>query len=284
MTNCNSNDVLSTDNVTTPGIADTGCSHLFVPANSGCPTTQLQQPFPVTLPNGHGLNTTHETKLPSPNLPDKPKTLVCYLTHAKPSSPLGPSAMQDARPHLANTMCTSNKKNKTLLTGTCNLHTRLWNLPLTRQLVPKQGPSATANTVVQASDISDLIQCLHAACFSPSPSTWIKAVNNNFFTTWPGLTAQHIQKHLPKSPATTKGHLDQTRQGIQSTKTHQQKTAIQPTHWTKLKPPTVSLLLLLPATRKREPSIWTSLAVSQNKAARACNASLLSTTARATRF
>ena len=38
----------------------------------------------------------------------------------------------------------------------------------------------------------DLAQYLHAACFSPVKSTWARAIDNNHFSTWPGLTLQLI--------------------------------------------------------------------------------------------
>ena len=38
-----------------------------------------------------------------------------------------------------------------------------------------------------------------------------------FFTSWPGLTAKAVAKYLPKSIATSKGHLDQMRKNIRST-------------------------------------------------------------------
>ena len=38
----------------------------------------------------------------------------------------------------------------------------------------------------------DLVQWLHAAAFSPSISTFLDAVEHNFFTTWPNLTPQII--------------------------------------------------------------------------------------------
>ena len=65
--------------------------------------------------------------------------------------------------------------------------------------------------------MSDLTQYLHAACFSPTPSMLIKAINNGHFTTWPGFTTEAVKKHLPKSDAMVKGHLDQKRKNIQST-------------------------------------------------------------------
>ena len=53
--------------------------------------------------------------------------------------------------------------------------------------------------------------------FSARPSTIIKAINNNFLTTFPGLTAKLIKKHLPISIATEMGHLRQEKQHLQST-------------------------------------------------------------------
>jgi hypothetical protein len=64
----------------------------------------------------------------------------------------------------------------------------------------------------------DLINCLHAACFSPVKSTWITAIKNWHFTSWPGLTEQAVEKHLSKSTSTTKGHLNQQRQNTRTTK------------------------------------------------------------------
>ena len=65
---------------------------------------------------------------------------------------------------------------------------------------------------------SKLAQFLHATCFSPVTSTFVKAIKNNNFTTWPGLTEQLILRHLPTSIATLKGHMKQEFQGLQSTK------------------------------------------------------------------
>jgi hypothetical protein len=64
-----------------------------------------------------------------------------------------------------------------------------------------------------------LIQYLHQCLFSPPKRTLIKAIDNNQFTTWPGLTAKAVQQYLPdSSPATDKGHMKRQKQGIRSTK------------------------------------------------------------------
>ena len=50
----------------------------------------------------------------------------------------------------------------------------------------------------------------HQACFSPPISTWIEAIKQNFFATFPGLTVNLVNKYTPKSDHTVKGHMRQT--------------------------------------------------------------------------
>ena len=45
----------------------------------------------------------------------------------------------------------------------------------------------------------ELVQYLHAACMSLTLSTFIKAIKNNYFISWLGLTPELVAKHLPKS-------------------------------------------------------------------------------------
>jgi hypothetical protein len=54
--------------------------------------------------------------------------------------------------------------------------------------------------------------------FSPEPSTFLRAIQRGHFSSWPGLTASLVTKHLAKSLATSKGHLRMQQQNIQSTK------------------------------------------------------------------
>jgi hypothetical protein len=48
-------------------------------------------------------------------------------------------------------------------------------------------------------------------------STWITAIKNGNFTSWPGLTEHAVEKHLSKSTSTTKDHLNQQRQNARTT-------------------------------------------------------------------
>ena len=74
------------------------------------------------------------------------------------------------------------------------------------------------NVIVRKTGLkSELAQFLHGACFSPVVSTFVKAIKNNHFTTWPGLSEKLITKHLPPAIATSFGHQNKERQGVQST-------------------------------------------------------------------
>jgi hypothetical protein len=64
----------------------------------------------------------------------------------------------------------------------------------------------------------DLINYLHAACFSPVISTWSKAIKNGIFSSWPGLNEHIVENHFSKSTSTAEGHLNQQRQNARTTK------------------------------------------------------------------
>ena len=84
----------------------------------------------------------------------------------------------------------------------------LWALPL-NQSPPTQHKS---NLALDNKTKQDLVMFLHAAAFSPVESTWIKAIQNGHFATWPGITEQSVKQYYTKSIATAKGHLKQSRQ------------------------------------------------------------------------
>ena len=59
---------------------------------------------------------------------------------------------------------------------------------------------------------------LHACAFSPAISTFQKAINKGFFITWPGIDTLNFKKILETTVESEKGHLDQERKNLQSTK------------------------------------------------------------------
>ena len=79
----------------------------------------------------------------------------------------------------------------------------------------------SVNHAYQITSKQKIIQFLHQCAFSPPPSTWIKAINNGHFRSWPELTAAAVQKYLSDATATTKGHMKKVPNGVQSTQTKQ---------------------------------------------------------------
>jgi len=107
------------------------------------------------------------------------------------------------------------KDGRTILHGTRSAN-GLWIMHLTNHTAGYQPartlPPVQAHVSAMTShSIVDQVQFLHAALFSPVPSTLLKAIRNGHFATWPGLTAANVSKHLPKSMAMAKGHLNQVR-------------------------------------------------------------------------
>jgi hypothetical protein len=96
--------------------------------------------------------------------------------------------------------------------GQCDHSTGLW----TGANSTKKDESI--NSVYEKSKVYDAIQYLHAAAGSPVPSTFARAIKEGNFTMWPTLNPEHVTKYLEKSKATVKGHLNQTRKNVRSTK------------------------------------------------------------------
>ncbi len=65
---------------------------------------------------------------------------------------------------------------------------------------------------------TELINYLHACCFSPTKQTFIKAIQKGNLVTFPGLSEKAVKQFLTPSVATAKGHLDQERKNLQTTK------------------------------------------------------------------
>ena len=75
-----------------------------------------------------------------------------------------------------------------------------------------------AENVYTITSKESLIRYLHQCLFIPTKKTLVKAIKNNQLTTWSGLTADAVHKHLPYAAlATYKGHIKRQRKGIRST-------------------------------------------------------------------
>jgi len=97
------------------------------------------------------------------------------------------------------------KDDKTIMTGPRDYATRLWTVPVEAYYNNKI--IHTANSAYTQKSAAELYAFLHACLGYPTVATLIDAIKNNRLSTFPGLTVEGVRRHLPKSIATSMGHL-----------------------------------------------------------------------------
>jgi hypothetical protein len=180
-----------------------------------CTNKQVaQKPIWVNLPNGAKIGSSHTAILPFPNLPQQ--ALQAHLfPDLSGQALLSVGTFCDAgctATFTANTVKIE-YQGDVVLEG-LREPPGLWTTTLT----PTQSQDGQANSAITDELKTNAVKFLHAACFSPTTDTWTKAIKQDFFKTWPVLTAPVVSKHLPKSVATAMGHMDQQRKNVRSTK------------------------------------------------------------------
>jgi hypothetical protein len=74
------------------------------------------------------------------------------------------------------------------------------------------------NNVYNLPSTEQAIKWMHTVCGYPVKLTWLKAIKAGNYVGWPMLTKCNIQKYYPKTIETAKGHLNQKRKNLRSTK------------------------------------------------------------------
>ncbi len=102
-------------------------------------------------------------------------------------------------------------------------HTGMWKLDLnpTTSLSTPEGqaaPNETLNVIFDLPSARETFLWYHASAEFPTKATFIDAVRNSNYSTWPKLTVTLINCYFPDSNETIKGHLKGQYQGIRSTK------------------------------------------------------------------
>ena len=171
------------------------------------------------------LVATQKGQLPlSPHLSKKAKETAIFkdLNSASLIS-FGQLCDDDCQVLLDKHECRVTKENKLIMHGRRNKNDGLWDIPIGNTPVHRKASppiQQSINIIIRKDKTKlDLIRFLHASAFSPAKDTLIKAIKKHHFKSWPGLTVKLVRKSLPDSVATAKGHLNQERQGLQSTKT-----------------------------------------------------------------
>ena len=196
--------------------ADSGASrHYFRPEDSHVLKNLNTQPGPtVQLPDNSTLSSTKCGSLPIPTLSTNAKRTY-VLKNLKNASllSLGQLCDDDCIVQLRKPDMQVFKDGNIILKGIRNSEDGLWDV------VWETKPTQTqkANIVVQRQSLPELIAFYHGCAFSPTKQTWLQAIKNGNFVTWPGLSYDRASKYFPTTIATPMGHLDQEQKNIQST-------------------------------------------------------------------
>jgi len=83
-----------------------------------------------------------------------------------------------------------------------NTDTILCDRPPTEFLPERPPPTEAVANVYELKTQPELIRYYHAAARFPTKPTWVTAIKNRLFTSWPGLTAKAATKHFPESEET----------------------------------------------------------------------------------
>jgi hypothetical protein len=209
-------------------VVDSGATSSFVRPEENLPITGPSSKV-VYLPDGSSIQATHTTMLPFDLLSPKAR-IADVLPGLRPNSLVSVGKLADANyttifhPQgigvtVHNDTLRMNLLSKPVLQGWRDAN-GLWRLSNDE----KNATHTTKSTMEVAANVYTLpsikqaIRYLHAAAGFPTRDTWVKAITNGNFVTWPGLTVDIVKRHYPESVETQKGHLKKQRQNVRSTK------------------------------------------------------------------
>lgn len=201
---------------------DTGSTNLLVRQSDapGIDLTSTLEPISVALSNGTTIRATSCGFLSFNNLP------VPIPAYVFPDTVLRTSLLSVSK--LCNAGCVATftdtqfhttYKDLPVLQGKKYSTAKLWFVELPPPHTPKftgqEHPQCNASHL--SSDAA-FVSFVHASLGSPVYSTFIHAIRSGYLSSWPRITPALVLANPPHTIATAKGHLNQHRQGVDSTK------------------------------------------------------------------
>ena len=212
--NCKPTPILNVCNLTCNtdsniAFVDSGATSHYLKSSNILENTIKNTNIFVNIPDGNTLQSSHECSLQNTHL--SPNGNRAYILPDLKSSNLlsvGQLCDDGCDVIFSKTTAKAIKNDKIVFEATRDFSNGMWTVPLT--CLKNSTPPQESNAIIQYNTAKhDVISYLHAACMSPTPSTWMQAIDKGFFSTWPGVTSKAVKKYLIPSQATTKGHLDQ---------------------------------------------------------------------------
>ncbi|KAL7478261.1 hypothetical protein ACHAW6_004033, partial [Cyclotella cf. meneghiniana] len=219
----------------TTALLDTGANISLLHSDAPAQRSPTQLPIKcITQPKGTLVTTEtlllHLTKLPT-------QARIAHRSPGISNNLLAASDLADAGCELFfhSNGCEVIYNGEIILRGWRDLNTRLWRVSLlhdgSNRIVPPYTDTTDiydvpenilANSafhpIYECSNTSQLIHFYYATMGYPVISTWCKAIDKGYFRGWNGLTSDRVRKFIKPSEASEKGHMDQRRANIRSTK------------------------------------------------------------------
>ena len=224
-------------------VADSGATSHFVTIKAPIINrTRTTKPLAITTANGAVIYSSHTAELNLPNLPLTAR--ICHVVpHLGDFSLISVGQLCDAGCDVTFTRekMEVRLEKTVIMQGRRARDTGLWHIDLNHHDGPPKRSAVLLENTRRSHQIIDRVQgsnpqkpiCLtamgsarpadlvafhHAALFSPALSTLEAALHKGFLPPFPGLTLSALRRHPPQSVATIKGHLDQIRKNLRSTK------------------------------------------------------------------
>jgi hypothetical protein len=172
-------------------IIDSDCTSIFLSATAPCNNIQeAHVPLSVNMPNGTTIQSSHTCGLLLTYLPPQARKahILPGLVHNSLIS-VGQLCDNGCNVTFTQEQVTVSRDVKCVMYVSRDPRSRLWRVDLKKKFETK---NVQCNHAHDNSSQKDLINYLHAACFSPVKSTWITAIKNGHFVSWPGLTEHAV--------------------------------------------------------------------------------------------
>jgi hypothetical protein len=99
-----------------------------------------------------------------------------------------------------------------------NTDTIIVNQPLTEFLLERPPPTDAIHNIYKQKTQPELVRYYHTAAGFPTKPTWLKAIKNKQYASWPGLSIEAVMCHYPHTEETPKGHSRKSPSNLGSTK------------------------------------------------------------------
>jgi hypothetical protein len=165
---------------------ESGCTSNFLSATAPCSDKQAAHVPPnVNMPNGTTIQSSHICNILLTDMPPQAQQahILPGFVHNSLVS-VGQLCDNGCSATFTQDQVTVSKNEKCVMCRSRDPKSRLWRVDLKQRFETKH---VQCNHAHDNNNQKDLINYLHAACFSPVKSIWITAIKNGNFSSWPGI-------------------------------------------------------------------------------------------------